>query len=144
MWLCLQTQGKLLLANVNKENWSSNFFSQINDFWREHFQQVSYLLKILSMAKKRKNWLFNYCHEIKILLDFSWLLLWRICCWAKIKKIVLQCCCILFPAVIISNFGKSLVIGSMSCCGTLETAFAVANKSHHCPALLFCPIARGI
>ena len=59
VWLCLQTQGKLLLANVNKENWSSNFFSQINGFWREHFHQVSYLLKILSMAKKWKKMAFQ-------------------------------------------------------------------------------------
>ena len=36
-------------------------------------------LKFLSYWKKKgKNWFFNFCHEIKVLLYFSWPFLLRI------------------------------------------------------------------
>ena len=47
-----------LFANTRKVTASEcqvNFFSQIKGFWREHFHQVSYLPKILSMPKNERN-----------------------------------------------------------------------------------------
>ena len=82
MRLRLRKRGKLMLKNFRLkiravwdsdiENRSSNFFSKIKGFWQEQSTSGFFLPKRYLWTKNERNWFFNFCHDIKILLDSSW------------------------------------------------------------------------
>ena len=88
MRLRLGRRGKLMLKNFRLkiraiwdsdiENRSSIFFSKIKGFWQEQSTSGFFLPKSYLWTKNERNWFFNFCHDIKILLDSSWPSLWNL------------------------------------------------------------------